>query len=141
MRIQREFYCYKNHPPHTHQYRSSPSHRLVLILWDSSHDILPRVLSFYHQWTKIYGSTFLLWFGPIARTNIADPQLVQEIFSVRSDDYEKIEANNARKKLEAINLIAKLSFGFEEIIQNAVILKMSIAYLIGNDCVAMTNYL
>ncbi|GLJ45087.1 hypothetical protein SUGI_0949160 [Cryptomeria japonica] len=50
-------------------------------------------------------------------TNIADPQLVQEILSVRSDDYEKIEANNALKKLEAINLIAKLSFGLEGIIQ------------------------
>ncbi|XP_057866833.2 cytochrome P450 734A1 [Cryptomeria japonica] len=70
-----------------------------------SHDILPRVLSFYHQWTKIYGSTFLLWFGPVGRINIADPQLVQEIFSVRSDDYEKIEANTALKKLEGEGLL------------------------------------
>ncbi|XP_057870466.2 cytochrome P450 734A1-like [Cryptomeria japonica] len=38
-------------------------------------------------------------------TNIADPQLVQEILSVRSDDYEKIEANNALKKLEGEELL------------------------------------
>ncbi|GLJ45083.1 hypothetical protein SUGI_0949100 [Cryptomeria japonica] len=51
------------------------------------------------------GSTFLLWFAPVAGTNIADPQLVQEIFSLRSDDYEKIEANNALKKLESEELL------------------------------------
>jgi PHYB activation tagged suppressor 1 len=47
----------------------------------------------------------LLWFGPVARINIADPQLVQEIFSARSDDYEKIEANTALKKLEGEGLL------------------------------------
>ncbi|XP_057871140.2 cytochrome P450 734A1 [Cryptomeria japonica] len=51
------------------------------------------------------GSTFLLWFAPVAGTNIADPQLVQEILSLRSDDYEKIEANNALKKLEGEELL------------------------------------
>ncbi|KAH9290148.1 hypothetical protein KI387_034265, partial [Taxus chinensis] len=70
-----------------------------------SHDILPRALSFYHQWTKIYGSTFLLWFGPVARINVADPQLVQEIFSVKFADYEKLDANTAVKKLEGEGLL------------------------------------
>ncbi|GLJ45080.1 hypothetical protein SUGI_0949020 [Cryptomeria japonica] len=127
-------------------------------------------------------------------TNIADPQLVQEILSVRSDDYEKIEANNALKKLEgeelldlkgekwaqhkriinpAIDVLVSTHiyelymvyffyYGLEELCfstmsykfdcqaffwigrnntkkksKNAIILKMSIACLIGNGCVVM----
>lgn len=70
-----------------------------------SNDILPRVLSFYHEWTKTYGCMFLLWFGPIARINITDPELVREILCVKLDDYEKTDAHTIVRKLEGDGLL------------------------------------
>eukprot|EP01018_Ginkgo_biloba_P005694 Gb_08932 [translate_table: standard] len=73
---------------------------------DFSHDILPWVLSFYHHWTKIYGRTFVLWFGPTARINVTDPELVKEIFYTKFEDYEKAEAHPLVKKLEGDGLLS-----------------------------------
>lgn len=72
---------------------------------DFSHDILPRVLSFYHEWTKTYGCMFLLWFGPIARINITNPEHVREILSVKFEDYEKTDAHAIVRKLEGDGLL------------------------------------
>ncbi|KAK9706112.1 hypothetical protein RND81_07G104700 [Saponaria officinalis] len=71
-----------------------------------SHNILPRVFSFYHHWSKIYGATFLVWFGPTPRLTISDPDLIREIFSTRSELFEKIEANPLVKQLEGNGLIS-----------------------------------
>ncbi|XP_010533180.1 PREDICTED: cytochrome P450 734A1 [Tarenaya hassleriana] len=70
-----------------------------------SHNILPRVLSFYHHWRKIYGATFLVWFGPTFRLTVADPDLIREIFS-RSEFYEKNEAHPLIKQLEGDGLLS-----------------------------------
>lgn len=69
-----------------------------------SHDILARVLPFYSQWRKTYGSAFLVWFGPTARLTIADPDLIKEIFSFKRGDYEKPESHPILKKLEGDGL-------------------------------------
>ncbi|XP_021860985.1 cytochrome P450 734A1 [Spinacia oleracea] len=71
-----------------------------------SHNILPRVFSFYHHWRKIYGATFIVWFGPTARLTVSDPDLIREIFSTKSELYEKIEANPLVKQLEGNGLIS-----------------------------------
>uniref|UniRef100_A0A7C8ZHZ3 11-oxo-beta-amyrin 30-oxidase n=1 Tax=Opuntia streptacantha TaxID=393608 RepID=A0A7C8ZHZ3_OPUST len=71
-----------------------------------SHNILPRVFSFYHHWRKIYGGTFLVWFGPTPRLTISDPDLIREIFASKSEFYEKIEANPLVKQLEGNGLIS-----------------------------------
>ncbi|KAJ6746395.1 CYTOCHROMEA2 [Salix koriyanagi] len=71
-----------------------------------SHNILPRVLSFYHQWKKIYGTTFLVWFGPTVRLTLSDPDLIQEIFTSKSEFYEKIEAHPLVKQLEGDGLLS-----------------------------------
>ncbi|CAL1414524.1 unnamed protein product [Linum trigynum] len=71
-----------------------------------SHNILPRVLSFYHQWKKIYGSTFLVWFGPTARLTVSDPDLIREIFSSKAEFYEKVEAHPLVKQLEGDGLLS-----------------------------------
>ncbi|KAL2929453.1 hypothetical protein RDABS01_034864 [Bienertia sinuspersici] len=71
-----------------------------------SHNILPRVFSFYHHWRKIYGTTFLVWFGPTARLTVSDPDLIREIFSSKSEFYEKVEANPLVKQLEGDGLIS-----------------------------------
>ncbi|KAJ9688576.1 hypothetical protein PVL29_014298 [Vitis rotundifolia] len=71
-----------------------------------SHNILPRVLSFYHHWKKIYGATFLVWFGPTVRLTISDPDLIREIFASKSEFYEKNEAHPLVKQLEGDGLLS-----------------------------------
>ncbi|KAM7509423.1 hypothetical protein LguiA_019876 [Lonicera macranthoides] len=71
-----------------------------------SHNILPRVLSFYHHWKKIYGPTFLVWFGPTVRLTVADPDLIKEIFTSKSEFYEKNEAHPLIKQLEGDGLLS-----------------------------------
>ncbi|XP_059638040.1 cytochrome P450 734A1-like [Cornus florida] len=71
-----------------------------------SHNILPRVLSFYHHWKKIYGSTFLVWFGPTVRLTVSDPDLIREIFTSKSEFYEKNEAHPLVKQLEGDGLLS-----------------------------------
>ncbi|KAK2974360.1 hypothetical protein RJ640_021216, partial [Escallonia rubra] len=70
-----------------------------------SHNILPRVLSFYHHWKKIYGTSFLVWFGPTARLTISDPALIREIFILKSDCFEKNESPPLVRKLEGDGLL------------------------------------
>ncbi|KAA8523051.1 hypothetical protein F0562_009474 [Nyssa sinensis] len=71
-----------------------------------SHNILPRVLSFYHHWKKIYGTTFLVWFGPTVRLTVSDPDLIREIFTSKSEFYEKNEAHPLIKQLEGDGLLS-----------------------------------
>ncbi|KAJ8751411.1 hypothetical protein K2173_016616 [Erythroxylum novogranatense] len=71
-----------------------------------SHNILPRVLAFYHHWKKIYGATFLVWFGPTVRLTVSDPDLIREIFTSKSDCYEKVEAHPLIKQLEGDGLLS-----------------------------------
>ncbi|KAF8393262.1 hypothetical protein HHK36_021503 [Tetracentron sinense] len=72
-----------------------------------SHNILPRVLSFYHHWKKIYGATFLVWFGPTARLTVSDPDLIREIFSsLKSEFYEKNESHPLVRQLEGDGLLS-----------------------------------
>ncbi|GAB2293607.1 hypothetical protein Dimus_027819 [Dionaea muscipula] len=71
-----------------------------------SHNILPRVLPFYHQWKKIYGGTYLIWFGYNPRLIISDPALIREIYSTRSELYEKYEAHPLVRKLEGNGLLS-----------------------------------
>ncbi|OIW19737.1 hypothetical protein TanjilG_18547 [Lupinus angustifolius] len=71
-----------------------------------SHNILPRVFSFYHHWKKIYGTTFLVWFGPTVRLTVSDPDLIREIFTSKSEFYEKNEAPPLVKQLEGDGLLS-----------------------------------
>ncbi|KAJ6372196.1 hypothetical protein OIU76_026640 [Salix suchowensis] len=72
-----------------------------------SHNILPRVLSFYHHWKKIYGATFLVWFGPTVRLTVSDPDLIREIFTSKSELYEKLLVPVVAKS--AIDMVEKWS--------------------------------
>ncbi|XP_038986431.1 cytochrome P450 734A6-like [Phoenix dactylifera] len=72
----------------------------------NSHNILPRVLSFYHHWKKIYGSTFLLWFGPTARLTVADPDLIREILVSQASCFERYESHPLVRQLEGEGLVS-----------------------------------
>ncbi|XP_058112592.1 cytochrome P450 734A1-like [Magnolia sinica] len=71
-----------------------------------SHNILPRVLSFYHHWKKIYGTSFLVWFGPTARLTVSDPELIRQIFISKSEFYEKYESHPLIRQLEGDGLLS-----------------------------------
>jgi len=72
----------------------------------TSHNALPRVLAFYHYWRKIYGSTFLIWFGPTPRLTVAEPELVREIFLTRADAFDRYEAHPVVRQLEGDGLVS-----------------------------------
>ncbi|XP_015079018.1 cytochrome P450 734A1-like [Solanum pennellii] len=69
-----------------------------------SHDIVPRVFSFYHHWKNIYGATFVVWFGATVRVSISDPTLIRDMLLVKSDNFEKIETPPSAKNLEGDGL-------------------------------------
>ncbi|GLT98477.1 hypothetical protein SLE2022_159810 [Rubroshorea leprosula] len=71
-----------------------------------SHNILPRVLTFYHHWKKLYGTTFLFWIGPTVRLTVSDPDLVRDVFITKAEFYEKIEAHPLIKQLEGDGLVS-----------------------------------
>ncbi|KAK9666308.1 hypothetical protein RND81_14G176200 [Saponaria officinalis] len=71
-----------------------------------SHNILPRVLPFYHNWKKIYGGMHLIWFGTTPRLTISDPGLIRDVFSTSANSYEKYESHPLVKKLEGNGLVS-----------------------------------
>ncbi|KAJ6844550.1 putative cytochrome P450 superfamily protein isoform X1 [Iris pallida] len=72
----------------------------------NSHNILPRVLSFYTHWKKIYGSTFLLWFGPTPRLAVADPDLIRDILVSQAGLFERYESHPLVRQLEGEGLVS-----------------------------------
>ncbi|KQK17789.1 cytochrome P450 734A4 [Brachypodium distachyon] len=72
----------------------------------TSHNALPRVLAFYHYWRKIYGPTFLIWFGPTPRLTVADPELVREIFLTQAEAFDRYEAHPVVRQLEGDGLVS-----------------------------------
>ncbi|KAL5200283.1 hypothetical protein ABZP36_021486 [Zizania latifolia] len=72
----------------------------------AAHNALPRVLAFYHYWRKIYGPTFLIWFGPTPRLTVAEPELVREIFLTRAEAFDRYEAHPVVRQLEGNGLVS-----------------------------------
>lgn len=54
-----------------------------------SHDIVPRVMPHYHQWSQIHGETFFYWYGIHSRLYIAEPDLIKEVMSNKFGYYYK----------------------------------------------------
>ena len=52
------------------------------------------------------GATFLVWFGPTGRLTVSDPDLIREIFTSKSEFYEKNEAHPLIKQLEGDGLLS-----------------------------------
>ena len=52
------------------------------------------------------GATFLVWFGPTVRLTVSDPDLIREIFTSKSEFYEKNEAHPLIKQLEGDGLLS-----------------------------------
>ncbi|KAL6657482.1 hypothetical protein ACP70R_005262 [Stipagrostis hirtigluma subsp. patula] len=59
---------------------------------DAPHDVLPRVLAFYHHWRKLYGPKFVIWFGTTPRLTISEPELIREVLLSRAEHFDRYEA-------------------------------------------------
>lgn len=55
-----------------------------------THDIVGRAIPHFYNWSKVYGKTFLYWFGPRARLAISDPDMIKEFLLNTSGSFEKI---------------------------------------------------
>ncbi|PIA55659.1 hypothetical protein AQUCO_00700163v1 [Aquilegia coerulea] len=70
-----------------------------------TNEILHRVTPHYYKWSKMYGKTFLYWFGSTPRLAITDPDMIKEVLLNQSGSYEKIEFNPLSKPLFADGLV------------------------------------
>ncbi|XP_057457153.1 cytochrome P450 734A1-like [Lotus japonicus] len=69
------------------------------------HDILKRVLPFYHRWSCMYGKTFLCWFGSTPRLAISDPDMIKEVLVNKGGEYERVPYNPLAKLLFGKGLV------------------------------------
>jgi len=70
-----------------------------------SHDIVPRVLPYYHHWTKTYGKDFIYWVGSQPKLSVPHPELIKEILSNKFGHYEDISSNPLLKQLVGQGLV------------------------------------
>ncbi|ESW21358.1 hypothetical protein PHAVU_005G064100 [Phaseolus vulgaris] len=57
-----------------------------------SHDIVPRVFSFFHHSINTHGKNSFIWFGPVPRVTLTDPELIKDVFN-KTHDFQKINMN------------------------------------------------
>lgn len=69
------------------------------------HDILKRVVPYYHRWSCMYGKTFLYWFGSTPRLAISDPEMVKEVLVNNRSGYGKVPYNPQSKLLFGQGLV------------------------------------
>ncbi|KDP38478.1 hypothetical protein JCGZ_04403 [Jatropha curcas] len=71
-----------------------------------SHDILHRVVPFYHHWSRMYGKTFLYWFGSRPRLVISNPDSIKEVLMNSGNGvFEKVPQNPQAKLLFGDGLV------------------------------------
>ncbi|PIA26886.1 hypothetical protein AQUCO_08600037v1 [Aquilegia coerulea] len=60
---------------------------------DLSHHIAPRVMPFVDQTVQKFGKLSLIWFGPIPRLLVMDPEMIRDILSNKFGHFEKTRTN------------------------------------------------
>ncbi|KAI3737019.1 hypothetical protein L2E82_27012 [Cichorium intybus] len=72
-----------------------------------NHDeVVQRVMPHYHNWSKVYGDTFLYWFGSTARLALSDPDIIKGIIVNKIGSFGKIRFNPVSKALFGEGLAA-----------------------------------
>ncbi|GLT58057.1 hypothetical protein SLA2020_309820 [Shorea laevis] len=69
------------------------------------HDVVRRVIPFFHTWSRIYGNTFLYWFGSTPRLTITDPDMIKEITMNTDGSFDKVGQNPLAKVLFSQGLV------------------------------------
>ncbi|KAJ0587695.1 putative cytochrome P450 [Helianthus annuus] len=68
--------------------------------------VVERVMPQYYNWSKVYGDTFLYWFGSKARLALSDPDMIKEILVSKSGSFGKIRFDPATRLLFGDGLVA-----------------------------------
>ncbi|KAG5613276.1 hypothetical protein H5410_024557 [Solanum commersonii] len=68
-----------------------------------NHNVLHRIAPQYHNWSAIYGKTFLWWFGSKPRLAISDPDMIKGLFMNKAVD--KVEFDPQTKQLFGQGLV------------------------------------
>ncbi|THU62057.1 hypothetical protein C4D60_Mb01t01140 [Musa balbisiana] len=58
-----------------------------------AHNIIPRLLPFFHRVMDEYGKISFTWFGPVPQVTITDPELVREVLSNKFGHFGKPNQN------------------------------------------------
>ncbi|KAL3501533.1 hypothetical protein ACH5RR_035982 [Cinchona calisaya] len=66
---------------------------------DLSHNIFPRILPDVNSWIRLYGATYLNWYGLQPQLVVTEPELVKEILNNKNDNYPKIDLEGYARKL------------------------------------------
>ncbi|KAK7310096.1 hypothetical protein RJT34_07360 [Clitoria ternatea] len=69
------------------------------------HDILERLVPFFHKWSCMYGKTFLYWFGCTPRLAITELDMIKEVLMNKSGEYGKVPYNPQSKLLFGQGLV------------------------------------
>ncbi|CAM8984345.1 unnamed protein product [Rhodiola kirilowii] len=69
------------------------------------HDIVPRVLPFYHKWSEMYGESFLYWFGWRPRLAVVEPEMVKEVLLSSGGAFGRVEFNPLTRMLFGQGLV------------------------------------
>ncbi|XP_057827293.1 cytochrome P450 CYP72A616 [Cryptomeria japonica] len=82
-------FIYGNAPDIVKMARQESSNTKSLL----GHNIVPRVLPAFHQWSKTYGQVYVYWFGNKPRLYVPDPPLVREILSNKFGNHKRVSNN------------------------------------------------
>ncbi|KAF5740930.1 Cytochrome P450 family 721 subfamily A polypeptide [Tripterygium wilfordii] len=66
--------------------------------------VLQKAIPYYYQWSRIYGKTFLYWFGSKPRLAVSDPYIIREALVKTNSSFEKIEFSPIARLLFAQGL-------------------------------------
>lgn len=70
---------------------------------ENPHEFVHRVAPHYHAWSRVYGKTFLYWFGSKPVVATSDPRLIREALTT-SGSFDRIGHNPLSKLLYAQGL-------------------------------------
>ncbi|KAJ1384867.1 Cytochrome P450, partial [Sesbania bispinosa] len=63
-----------------------------------SDDIVPRVISYFQHSVNEHGKNSFIWFGPIPRVTLTDPELIKDVLN-KIYDFPKLNTNSLLKLL------------------------------------------
>lgn len=71
-----------------------------------NHDVLHRVSPFHYHWSRLYGKTYVYWFGSRARLVISDLDMIKEVLmNTGGGSFKKVAQNPQANQLFGEGLV------------------------------------
>ncbi|KAI3977250.1 hypothetical protein MKX01_035980 [Papaver californicum] len=71
----------------------------------STHDALAQIQPHIHSWIRLYGKTFLTWYGTRAQLIVTDPDLIKQVLNNRDGTFTKRKIDGYIKKIFGDGLV------------------------------------